>query len=89
MKLKNLDRQINLLCPTCGSIDFNEHGESESVTCLQCGRQLTRDELIEENSELISEVKNELAKDATKQIEAEMKKMFKDAFKGHKNIKFR
>ncbi len=91
MKLKNLDRQISLLCPTCGSKDFifDEHDENGIVTCSQCGRQLTRAELFSENSELITENRNEIAKEAKKQIEAEMKNMLKNAFKGNKNIKIR
>ncbi|EJB5285387.1 hypothetical protein MW652_004446 [Vibrio vulnificus] len=50
---------------------------------------MTRTELVTENSELITESQNEIAKDAQKQIEAEMKKMLKSAFKGSKNIKIR
>ncbi|KQA33491.1 ECs_2282 family putative zinc-binding protein [Vibrio cholerae] len=91
MKLKNLDRQISLMCPTCGCKDFSfdEHDENGLVTCAQCERQLTRTELVTENSELITESQNEIAKDAQKQIEAEMKKMLKSVFKGSKNIKIR
>ncbi|EAS40762.1 hypothetical protein C9J48_10895 [Photobacterium profundum] len=91
MKLKNLDRQISMLCPTCGCKDFSfdEHDENGLVTCTQCERQLTRSDLLTENSELIAENQNEIAKEAKKQIEAEMKKMLKNAFKGSKNIKIR
>lgn len=59
------------------------------MTCAQCERELTRRELITENSELITENQNEIAEEAQKQIEAEMKKMLKNAFKGNKNIKIR
>lgn len=88
MKLNNLDRQISMLCPTCGCKDFNfdEHDENGLVTCTQCERQLTRADIVAENSELINEIAK---KEAQKQIEAEMKKMLKNAFKGNKNIKIR
>ncbi|WP_000769199.1 ECs_2282 family putative zinc-binding protein [Vibrio mimicus] len=91
MKLKNLDRQISMLCPTCGCKDFSfdEHDENGLITCTQCERQLTRIDLLTENSELIVENQNEIAKEAQKQIEAEMKKMLQNAFKGSKNIKIR
>lgn len=91
MKLNNLDRQVSLLCPTCGGKDFLSDNDDENgfVTCSQCERQLTRAELNAENSELIEENLNEIAIEAKKQIEAEMKKMFKNAFKGNKNIKFK
>lgn len=79
MKLNNLDRQISMLCPTCGGKDFifDEHDENGPVTCSQCERQLTRAELVAENSELIAENQNEIAREAKKQIEAEMKKCSK------------
>ncbi|MCG9230944.1 hypothetical protein ABXV22_25845 [Vibrio rotiferianus] len=91
MKLTNLDRQISLMCPTCGCKDFSfdEHDENGLVTCAQCERELTRTDLVAENSELITENQNEIAKEAQKQIEAEMEKMLKNAFKGNKNIKIR
>ncbi|BDP34906.1 hypothetical protein JL857_23925 [Vibrio parahaemolyticus] len=91
MKLNNLERQISMLCPTCGCKDFtfDEQDENGVVTCAQCERQLTRADLVAENSELITENQNEIAKEAQKQIEAEMKKMLKNAFKGNKNIKIR
>ena len=91
MKLKNLDRQISLMCPTCGCKDFSfdEHDENGLVSCAQCERELIRTDLVAENSELITENQNEIAKEAQKQIEAEMEKMLKNAFKGNKNIKIR
>ncbi len=50
---------------------------------------MARFELIEENAELMTKTQNEIAKEAQKQIKAEMEKMLKNAFKGNKNIKFR
>ena len=91
MKLDKFDRGIRLHCPTCGCTDFSfvEHDDEERVTCTQCERQMARFELIEENAELMTETQNEIAKEAQKQIKAEMGKMPKNAFKGNKNIKFR
>ncbi|RYU47081.1 ECs_2282 family putative zinc-binding protein [Aliivibrio finisterrensis] len=91
MKLNNLDREIRLLCPTCGCTDFSheEHNENDLVTCAQCERKMSKGDLINENSEVINEAKHEIASEAKKQIEAEMKKMLKNAFKGSKNIKIR
>ncbi|WP_264293082.1 hypothetical protein [Vibrio alginolyticus] len=36
MKLNNLDRQISMLCPTCGCKDFNfdEHDENGLLLVL-------------------------------------------------------
>ncbi|MCE9950787.1 hypothetical protein Q7I35_09430 [Aeromonas allosaccharophila] len=91
MKLNKFDREIILHCPTCGCTDFSfvEHDEEGRVTCTQCERQMARFELIQENAELMTETQHEIAKEAQKQIQAEMKKMLKNAFKGNKNIKVR
>jgi predicted nucleic acid-binding Zn-ribbon protein len=91
MKINNLDREIRLLCPTCGCTDFSydKHNENELVVCAKCERKMTRRDLFDENSEVINETKNEIASEAKKQFEAEMKKMLKNAFKGSKNIKIK
>ncbi|WP_038881868.1 ECs_2282 family putative zinc-binding protein [Vibrio jasicida] len=91
MKLDNLNREVSLMCPTCGCTDFSfeEHDENEQVTCARCERMMLRTDLINENSELISENTNEIVKDAQKQIEAEVRKMFRNAFKGSKNFKIK
>jgi uncharacterized Zn finger protein (UPF0148 family) len=75
-------RIVELLCPTCGCVQFEyEKGVDETieiVKCASCGRELTKDELIQENSENISEhvreIKDEIMKD--------VKKSFKNIFKG-------
>jgi uncharacterized Zn finger protein len=54
------ERRVNMMCPTCGGeqFSFDEHDDSALVTCVTCGRQTTRDALVEENSERIeSELK--------------------------------
>ncbi len=50
---------------------------------------MARFELIQENAELMTKTQHEIAKEAQKQIPAEMKKMLNNAFKGNKNIKVR
>lgn len=91
MNLSKLEREIRMHCPTCESTNFSfvEHDEDELVTCVQCKRQMTRYELLEENTELMTETQNEIANEAQKQIEAEMRKMLQNAFKGNKNIKIK
>ena len=84
-------RKVTLLCPTCGSDQFSVDGEDDSapVTCAGCGRQTTREELIQANSEnievQIAEVGEEVVADAAK----ELNKSLRDAFKGNKNIRFK
>jgi hypothetical protein len=66
-------RNVALNCPTCGGTDFEiPDDESQPVKCVRCGRQTSRDELIRENSENISEnveeVKTEVLKDLQKEL---------------------
>ena len=59
------------------------------VKCASCGRELTRDELIAENSENISAHTKEIGKEVTKDIADEMRKSLKKAFRGSKNIRIK
>ncbi len=87
------DRSISMMCPTCGNTEFeyeSSEGESpQAFRCPSCGRELSKAELIEENSENIDahveEMKDEIVKDLTK----DLKKQFKDAFKGNKSFRIK
>jgi len=63
------------------------NNETELVTCASCGRELTRDELIRENSENIEEHVKEMGKEVTEELGRELKKQLAAAFKGNKFIK--
>ena len=93
MKADKYDRQVTLLCPTCGCTDMEIlHGSEETielVKCPSCGRELTKEELINENSENIKANLNEVKEEIQKDLVKEMQKNLKDAFKGNKHIKFR
>ncbi|EMN5849863.1 hypothetical protein RJO36_003314 [Enterobacter hormaechei] len=83
------ERSITLLCPVCGNSDF-EHSEGiDMVKCIGCGREIDKDELIQENGVSVEanldEIKNEIKKDLHK----ELNKMLKNAFKGSKNIRLK
>jgi uncharacterized Zn finger protein len=91
MDAEKYNRNISMNCPTCGSTQFSgaEDDSGELVTCASCGRVLTRDELLRENSENIAvnveEVKAQVLKDISKQLQDSLKK----AFKGSKNIRIK
>lgn len=93
MNPEKYNRSIKLLCPTCGCADFSyDEGLDEAVqvmTCVSCGRELNRDELIQENSENIgehlSEIKDAILKDAAEELRESLKK----AFSGNKNIRLK
>jgi len=93
MDSEKYNRSITLLCPTCGGTMFEfEHGVDETIeiaTCVKCGRELLKDELIRENEENISEHVEEIGKEVVKDMADELRKSFKNAFRGSKNIKFK
>lgn len=63
------DRTIRLLCPVCGNTDMEHSEESEFVKCISCGKEMTKDSLIEENGESIDLHVDELKKEISKDVE--------------------
>ena len=93
MNSEKYTRSVRLLCPTCGSSDFAfEEGVDETIqvmTCASCEREFNKDELIQENGENIEAHLSELKEEVTKDLAAELRKSFKKAFSGNKNIRFK
>jgi ribosomal protein S27E len=87
----NYDKSIQLKCVTCGDSDFEFNEEKTWVKCNRCGREYLGgyDELVELNQENINRELDETKKEITKDLKNDITKMFKDAFKGNKNIKFK
>jgi len=87
---EKLNRTIELVCPTCGGTQFSHDGDVstvETVKCAVCGRETTKDALIEENRENIAAHANEIGKEAAKKVAAELRRSLKQAFNGSKFIK--
>jgi len=86
-------REIGALCPTCGASHFKfDQGADETiemVECAACGRKMTKDELLFENSENIAEHVNEIGQEAVKDIAKEFKRSLKRSFSGSKYIKIK
>ena len=85
------ERSVPLLCPTCGSDQFAYDDEDENVpvTCAQCGREMPRDELMRENSESLDKHVENMGQDVMKDVQQELTKSLRDAFKGNKDIEFK
>ncbi len=83
------ERRVTLLCPTCGSdqFAFDDDDESAPVTCSNCGRQTTREALIEENSENIESHVAEIGEEVVADAAKDLNKSLRDAFRGSKNIR--
>lgn len=79
-------RSVTLICPTCGGTQFEFESpptDETLVKCNTCKREFTKSELIELNSESISEGVKEMGQDVLKDIRDEMKR----AFSGSKTFK--
>jgi predicted RNA-binding Zn-ribbon protein involved in translation (DUF1610 family) len=93
MDTEKYNRSVTLLCPTCGSTKFSSselnNSESELLKCANCGLEVTRDELIRENSENIDEHVKEVTKEVTEDLGRELKKQLAATFKGNKFIEIK
>ncbi|RCK30108.1 ECs_2282 family putative zinc-binding protein [Thalassospira lucentensis] len=92
MDAEKYNRSVTLLCPICGSDQFEFENSDEivdSAHCAGCGRRFTRDELIEENGENINEHVKEMGQEITRDFAKEMRNTLKKAFRGNKHIKFK
>lgn len=91
MDTEKYGRSISLNCPTCGNTQFVGSGDNsaEPIACSSCGRTLTTDELIHENSENIAEHIDEMKEQVIKDISKHFKETLKNAFKGSKNIRIK
>lgn len=85
--MENLERKVTLLCPLCGNDQFESLDEEFEdllyanddvrVRCSDCGSEYTKGELIDSNAELIDNAVDELAQDAVREFEKELKKAMK------------
>ena len=93
MDADKYNRQVSMLCPTCGCDQFEyEDSGSENndlVKCASCGREMSKDDLLRENSENISEHSKEMGQEILKDVAAEMRKSLKTALRGSKHIKIK
>ena len=85
--MKNLNRNISLICPLCGNSQFSaveceidnlkDAPGSTQIKCSDCGRITTKDMLIEDNKEIINANIEDIKKEAKSEIEKEINKMLK------------
>jgi len=85
--MKNMSRNITLLCPICGNSQFEsldekneEFGDASDQArykCSDCGSIFTKEQLMEENSEKINIAIDEMKDDVLNEFEKELKKALK------------
>jgi hypothetical protein len=81
MDAEKYNRSVTLVCPTCGGTQFKYDKvvdeTIEIAKCASCDRELTKDELIRENSENISEHVKEMGDEIMKDAAEALKNIFK------------
>lgn len=90
MDMEKYTKSVPMLCPTCGCSDYEiEEGVDQTIEimkCASCGRTLSKDELIRENSENINAHLQETAAEAQKEIIKKFKDDLRKTFKNNKYI---
>lgn len=83
------DRTMELQCPTCGDSTFRFREADAPIICNHCGRSLTREELINENGELVETALEEMAPEFISASTSQIRSALRDALKGSKSLTFK
>lgn len=85
--MKDIERKVAMRCPVCGNDQFEsldvEHVDllyasgTAKLRCSDCSAVYTKDELLAENGEAIEIAADEIAAEAMKDLEKELKKAIK------------
>lgn len=85
--MKDLSRNVTLLCSICGNDQFStldskyedmrEAPDNARFKCSDCGRVVSKRELIDENEEIINANVEDIKKEAIAEFEKELKKALK------------
>lgn len=81
---ENYSYKIKLRCIVCGSEDHFDSNEDRSyIKCTNCGKEYFGgyDELVSCNQEQIAEVKELATEEVTKDLQKELDRMLKNAFR--------
>lgn len=82
--MKDLSKKISLLCGVCGNSqfmaldcngeEFLEFSKAPVYKCSDCGREISREQLIEENQEMIDANLNDIKIEAVNELKKELQK---------------
>lgn len=85
--MKDMEMSISLKCDVCGNDQFSVEDETTGelldapddtlVKCSDCGREVTKEEFIKENSHIIEANVEDFKADIMKELEKDLKKVFK------------
>lgn len=87
------NQSITLLCPTCGGTQFS-HDESDDqstglATCVNCGLEIIKADLVKANSENVNQHIEDMKKKVVEDVKKELRDSLKKAFGRNKNIRFK
>lgn len=82
--MDDLSVQVTLSCPTCGCTEFAEtsgqdwgSADERYFICAHCGTAISRDQLIEANSESIDATIQDMGDDIVSALSKDLKKALK------------
>lgn len=85
--MKDLNRNVAMLCPQCGNDQFSIVGEeyigvddapaNAKLQCSDCKAVYTKEEILAANAEKINIAAEEIVQDAMQEFEKELKKALK------------
>ena len=84
--VEDIEKKVILKCSVCGNDQFFVddqiaellHAPDDTeIKCSDCGRIVTKEQLIEENSYIINENLEDVKNDVKKQVKKELKDMFR------------
>lgn len=82
--MANKNISINMVCPLCGNDMFSSNEDDRSsdaddiiYRCAECKSEYSHDELIEANSELIENTKDEIIDEALADLQKQWKRAMK------------
>lgn len=77
------NKQIQLLCITCGGTDFEFNEDKSYIKCNCCNREYLGgyDELVALNQEVINDELEKSKNEITEDLKQDITNMFKNAFK--------
>ena len=93
MKSHKYNREVSLMCATCGGTQF-EFSDSipeaiREYECKQCNRVYSKEELYALNRDNLEAHKKEIGEEVVRDATKELKKSLEKAFRGNKNIRFK
>ena len=85
--MKDMEMKVRLICSVCGNdqfsaidenlIDIDEADDDIKVKCSDCGREITKEQLLEENTDVINANIEDFKDEIMKEVVKDFKKLFK------------